>query len=347
MGAGLMPLLNQVVSVLADPGDGILLSAPYYPGFDACLSLQNGVVPVCVQVPANKMLTLGELDCLEDGLCAATRRGISVKAVILCNPHNPLARCYPRAVVAAYCQFCERHGLHLLADEIFALSVFAPIGDAPPSEPFHSVLSLDADLLGVDPARLHVLYGMSKDFLANGLRAAVLVSQANTAFLQSLLPAAAFMAVASPTAVLWATLLADGPFLAAFLAENRRRLRAAYGRAAAWLRFQGIPHAPASAGQFLFADFRPVLADVARYGPALAVRAEHTMEERERALTAHLLTHGVAVMPGGACHLAESGWIRITFALREEEMRVAMRRIEDALEWVHWQPQTSDIRPHL
>ncbi|TFY62804.1 hypothetical protein EVJ58_g3640 [Rhodofomes roseus] len=330
IGAGVMSLLDQVVSVLADPGDGVLISVPYYPGFDPCITLHNGVVPVGAQVPLDKMLTLGELDYLEDALRAATRRGVSVKAVLLCNPHNPLARCYPREVVEAYCQFCERHGLHLLADE-----------------PFYSVLALDADRLGVNPARLHVLYGMSKDFLANGLRAAVLVSQANPDVLQSLLPAAPFMVVASPTAVLWATLLEDKSFLTAFLAENSRRLFAAYERTAAWLAFHGIPHAPASAGHFLLADFRPVLVDVARYGAALTIHAGHTLEERERALATHLLARGVAVMPGTACHLTEGGWFRLTFALREEQMRVAFRRIEDALGWDNWQPRRSDIGPHL
>lgn len=295
----------------------------------------------------DRMLTLSELDYLEEGLHEAIFRGIPIKAVILCNPHNPLARCYPYAVIAAYSQFCERHGIHLLADEIFALSVFSQHNSAVPPESFHSVLELDTTVLGVDPARLHVLYGMSKDFLSNGLRAAVLVSQANTAVLHSLLSVSPFMSVASPTASLWATLLTDISSYSAFLAESRRRLYHAYDRMTAWLTFHGIQYAPACAGQFLLVDFRPVLIDLTRYGATLAVHAEQTMAERERALTTHLLLHGVAVMPGAACHLAEEGWYRMTFSLREEQMDVAFGRIENALGWDHWQTWDRVIHPKL
>jgi len=58
MGAGLEVLISQISRVIANPGDGILLAAPYYQGFDMCLSLQNGVIPVEVPVPASDMCTM-------------------------------------------------------------------------------------------------------------------------------------------------------------------------------------------------------------------------------------------------------------------------------------------------
>lgn len=64
--------------------------------------------------------------------------------------------------------FCGENDLHFISDEIYALSVFSNPAVPTPTE-FTSVLSLY--LTGIiNPAYMHVLYGASKDFCANGLR---------------------------------------------------------------------------------------------------------------------------------------------------------------------------------
>lgn len=57
-------------------------------------------------------------------------------------------------------QFCRKYNLHLVSDEIYALSVF---NSTAPPVPFTSVLSIDSAGL-IDPEYLHVFYGMSKVF---------------------------------------------------------------------------------------------------------------------------------------------------------------------------------------
>ena len=56
-------------------------------------------------------------------------------------------------------RFCQTNGLHLISDEVYALSVYetGEIG----SRPFCSVLSIDTKGL-IEADRLHILYGMSK-----------------------------------------------------------------------------------------------------------------------------------------------------------------------------------------
>lgn len=54
--------------------------------------------------------------------------------------------------------------------------------DVPNPLPFTSILSIDVKKEAqCDPARVHCLYGMSKDFGANGLRIGLLVTQHNPA----------------------------------------------------------------------------------------------------------------------------------------------------------------------
>lgn len=81
--------------------------------------------------------------------------GIRTRAVILCNPHNPLGRTYPKETLLAYAKFCEDRDLHLVSDEIYAMSTYE--GE------FTSMLSLGDELGDFDMARLHVVYGMSKE----------------------------------------------------------------------------------------------------------------------------------------------------------------------------------------
>lgn len=56
-------------------------------------------------------------------------------------------------------KFCQKHNIHLISDEIYALTVFD--SKSPASLPFTSVLSFDTAGM-IDPNYLHVTYGMSK-----------------------------------------------------------------------------------------------------------------------------------------------------------------------------------------
>lgn len=171
-GGGCSAILNCFFRAVADAGDGVLIAAPYYVGFDMDLTLNNNVVPIPVPVSVDEFSTHAEIQALEKKLAECKRDGVKVKAVLLCNPQNPLGRCYTREMVIAYAQFCEQHNLHLLSDEIYALSIFKS-NHYPNPPPFVSALSVDFKAVGVNPERVHVAYAMSKDFNANGFRVGI------------------------------------------------------------------------------------------------------------------------------------------------------------------------------
>lgn len=118
------------------------------------------------------------VDKYADALRKAVSKNINVRALWLCNPHNPLGisyaksasqgilntdktqgQCYPRGVLEGYMRFCQEHRIHLISDEIYGLSVFDTNDSA--AVPFTSVLSIDPTEL-IDSTLLHVFYGMSK-----------------------------------------------------------------------------------------------------------------------------------------------------------------------------------------
>ncbi len=71
-----------------------------------------------------------------------------------------IGRCYTREVLLEYMRLCQKYNLHLISDEIYALSVWDN-PRAPDAPKFTSVLSIDASGI-IDPSLVHVLWGMSK-----------------------------------------------------------------------------------------------------------------------------------------------------------------------------------------
>ena len=70
-----------------------------------------------------------------------------------------VGKCYPIQTLKALLHFCSKHSIHLISDEIYALTVFD--SGEPTATPFTSVLSIDFDGI-IDPNLVHVMYGLSK-----------------------------------------------------------------------------------------------------------------------------------------------------------------------------------------
>lgn len=120
----------------------------------------------------------------EEALVEAQNSGVPIRALFLCSPHNPLGdysskgcfcnrsndlqgRCYPRDVLVGLMKFCQQHKIHLISDEIYALSVWQN-PEVPDAVSFESVLSIDTNGI-IDPDLVHVLWGMSKVSLVENL----------------------------------------------------------------------------------------------------------------------------------------------------------------------------------
>jgi len=44
--------------------------------------------------------------------------------MLVTNPHNPLGTTVSRSTLRGYCDFAQKHDLHLVSDEIYAMSVY-------------------------------------------------------------------------------------------------------------------------------------------------------------------------------------------------------------------------------
>jgi 1-aminocyclopropane-1-carboxylate synthase len=88
-------VIDQIGWVVADPGDGILLGKPFYGGFQKDLYARSKILTVPVSLKdVNDPLGVDAVDRFEEELLASEKRGVKIRAIIICNPHNPLGRCY-------------------------------------------------------------------------------------------------------------------------------------------------------------------------------------------------------------------------------------------------------------
>ncbi|GAA5987548.1 hypothetical protein JCM10908_002003 [Rhodotorula pacifica] len=335
---GLSPMIEHVAAVLSDPEDAWLIPTPYYNGFVPDLNATSQVRIAGVDIPLDKCGTMAEVDLLHAEMERREREGVTQKvtAVLITNPHNPLGFCYSPEVLLAYCRFAERWNLFLVSDEIYATSVYdSP--DLPNALSFTSILSLDAKKdANCDPSPILVLYGMSKDFGANGFRAGAMVCQHHVEVMQAIASNAMTMRMGSPTDILWSALL-NSDELPSYIAQNQRALSRAYTYLTTWLMAHDLPYTPANAGHFILVDFREHVGAIAREGTLEegkeSPRREKDAEESGRfrdeiVLLNRFVDGGVYMGPGFSYACPEPGFFRITFCIRRRELEIALERIE-------------------
>jgi N-succinyldiaminopimelate aminotransferase len=116
--AGATGGLGAVAGALLDPGDEVLILAPYWPLIEGIVRSFHGR-PVAVPVLA------GEAGSAEEAVEAAERRaGPRTVALYLSTPNNPSGRLLPRAWVEALVEWARRRDLWILSDEVYEEIVF-------------------------------------------------------------------------------------------------------------------------------------------------------------------------------------------------------------------------------
>ncbi|KAJ5927858.1 hypothetical protein N7466_006814 [Penicillium verhagenii] len=151
-----------------------MLVGPVYGAFYRDLTTTTSVHLEYVYVQDEDQFSPGGAYAIQAGFEAAKARGRNIKALMICNPHNPLGRCYPLDTLVRILRLCASKNFHLVSDEIYGLSIYKRHDR--PSETFTSVRSIDFAGL-ISPNLVHVLYGMSKDFGAAGMRLGCVISQ--------------------------------------------------------------------------------------------------------------------------------------------------------------------------
>ena len=109
----------QTFATLLDPGDEVLVPAPYWTTYPEAIALAGGVM---VGVRTDE--STGYLASVEDLEAARTER---TKVLLFVSPSNPTGAVYPPDQVAAIGRWAASRGLFVVTDEIYEHLVY---GDA-------------------------------------------------------------------------------------------------------------------------------------------------------------------------------------------------------------------------
>ena len=143
--------LYNLFMALLDPGDEVLIPAPYWVSYPDMVMLAGGR-PVVLETRAEDDFAVTAHQVRE----ACTGR---TRAIVLNNPSNPTGAVYTRAQVEALAEVCVEKNLLIISDDIYRQLVY---GDAH----YHSIAAISPEA-----ARRTVLVdGVSKTYAMTGYR---------------------------------------------------------------------------------------------------------------------------------------------------------------------------------
>ncbi|RXM88385.1 aspartate aminotransferase, partial [Clostridium tetani] len=143
-------IANLFMAIL-NPGDEVLISAPYWVSYPELVKLADGV-PVFVDCKKENDYKYS-IDELEKRVSSKT------KAIIISSPNNPTGSIYYEEELRDIAEFCKKHNLIILSDEIYEKLIYG-------HNKHISIASLNEDTYN----RTVVINGVSKTYAMTGWR---------------------------------------------------------------------------------------------------------------------------------------------------------------------------------
>lgn len=148
--------LYNLFQALLDPGDEVLIYAPYWVSYPEMVALAEGV-PVVVPCPEENGL-LPKIEDVESRITSAT------KVMLLNTPSNPTGVLFPKELMEQLAQVVEKHNLTVVSDDIYDKLLF----DGLTFTPFASFPGMKD--------RTILVNGVSKTYAMTGWRIGYLAS---------------------------------------------------------------------------------------------------------------------------------------------------------------------------
>ena len=101
----------QSFASIIDPGDEVILPAPYWTTYPECIKLAGGIsVEVFADESQNYLVSVEQLEAA---------RTPKTKALLFCSPSNPTGSVYSAEQVKAIGEWALAHGIWIISDEIY------------------------------------------------------------------------------------------------------------------------------------------------------------------------------------------------------------------------------------
>ena len=285
----------EAFAAIVDPGDEVILPAPYWTTYPESIRLAGGVpVEVFAGADAGYLVTVDQLEA------ARTEK---TKALLLCSPSNPTGAVYSPEQVKAIGQWAVEHGIWIISDDIYQHLVYDGVTAA----------SLPA-LVPEAAATTIIVSGVAKTFAMTGWRVGWLIAPADIAKAVANLQSHMTSNVAniSQRAAIAALTGPMEPVEAMRAAFDRRRKRTVELLNA----IEGFTCPTPQGAFYAYPDVTGVL------GKTIRGRTPHTSIELAELI---LEEAEVAVVPGEA--FGPSGYLRLSYATSDANIEEGIARI--------------------
>ena len=155
---GVLTAIAMLIREVTAPGDGVLMQVPAYHQFGKVISTAGRNI---VKSPLRNVDGSYEMDFddLDVKLSAP-----DVKAMILCNPHNPVGRVWRRDELEKLVEIANRHGVTIISDEIHSDIIYS-------GHRFISLMAVDqkthVSVIG-SPAKTFGMHSISNGYVYTG-----------------------------------------------------------------------------------------------------------------------------------------------------------------------------------
>ena len=149
--SGAKPCVYTALRALVDPGDEVILPAPYWVSYIELIRMVGGV-PVVVEASEAEHFKI-----TPEKLAAAITP--KTKCMILNNPSNPTGMMYSRSELEAIAKVCVENDLYVISDEIYYHLVYD-------NEEFVSLAAISPEI----KERTLLINGVSKSYAMTGWR---------------------------------------------------------------------------------------------------------------------------------------------------------------------------------
>ena len=298
---GVSEAIDLAIRAICSPGDEVLYHEPCFVSYAPTVRLVHAT-PVCVEtcVEDEFRLTVEELE---------RKVTPKTKAVLLNFPCNPTGATLSREDMAAILDFCERHDLLLLADEVYSeLNYEVEDGTDATAGTNRTLPSFAAFPQHRD--RVILLNGFSKSWAMTGFRLGYACGPADV--IDAMMKIHQYGIMSAPT-------LAQAAGVEAMDHGDKdvEHMRHEYKKRRDYLvpalNALGLPTLMPKGAFYLFVDVRPT-----------------GLSDEDFALKL-LKEHGVACVPGSAFGACGAGFVRMSYATSLEKIKVAVERIAKML----------------
>ena len=117
------------IKTFTQPGDPVLVHLPNYNGFTHAIADAGRRL-------AGSPLVRDREGVFRMDLADMERRILeeNIKCLLFCAPHNPTGRVWTREETEQVCALCEKHGVSIISDEVWADFVYAPVRHVSPAQ---------------------------------------------------------------------------------------------------------------------------------------------------------------------------------------------------------------------